>query len=77
MGIPTFCEIHSMSTNERERDVTADGHLWESEMVRTVSGDAPAELTAVVDELLNSLSARFSSVSSEIFSKSTSAHYQL
>ncbi|KAI9838143.1 MAG: hypothetical protein M1837_002638 [Sclerophora amabilis] len=33
------------------------------------SDDAPAELTAVVDELLDSLSSKFSSVSSEIFTK--------
>ncbi|PUU73665.1 hypothetical protein B9Z19DRAFT_1094554 [Tuber borchii] len=31
--------------------------------------EAPAELTAVVDDLLNSLSAKFASVSSEIFEK--------
>ena len=36
-----------------------------------ISDDAPAELTALVDELLNSLTSKFSSVSSEIFSKST------
>jgi len=59
--------LPSMSTNEKERNnPMADGRLQEPEMV---SGDAPAELTAVVDELLNSLSARFASVSSEIFSK--------
>jgi len=45
--------------------VTADGHLQSD----TVSEDAPAELTAVVDELLNGLATKFSSVSSEIFSK--------
>ncbi|KAI9856523.1 MAG: hypothetical protein M1813_008901 [Trichoglossum hirsutum] len=57
-----------MSTNESERNnVTEDGHLQEPDA--QVPGDAPAELTAVVDELLNSLSSRFSSVSSEIFSK--------
>ncbi|KAG0126349.1 hypothetical protein HOY82DRAFT_615287 [Tuber indicum] len=33
------------------------------------SGEAPAELTAVVDDLLNSLSTKFASVSSEIFEK--------
>jgi len=60
--------LPSMSTNEKERNnPMADGRLQEPEM--QVSGDAPAELTAVVDELLNSLSARFASVSSEIFSK--------
>jgi len=32
--------------------------------------DAPAELSAVVDELLNNLTTKFSAVSSEIFSKS-------
>ncbi|KAF8469213.1 heat shock factor binding protein 1-domain-containing protein [Kalaharituber pfeilii] len=31
--------------------------------------DAPAELTAVVDDLLNSLSQKFATVSSEIFEK--------
>lgn len=31
---------------------------------------APAELSAVVDELLNSLSNKFAGVSSEIFAKS-------
>ncbi|KAI9768232.1 MAG: hypothetical protein M1840_005062 [Geoglossum simile] len=57
-----------MSTNNRGRNnVVADARSEEPEM--QVSGDAPAELTAVVDELLNSLSARFGSVSSEIFSK--------
>ncbi|KAI9759228.1 MAG: hypothetical protein M4579_002516 [Chaenotheca gracillima] len=33
------------------------------------SEEAPAELTVVVDELLNSLSTKFASVSSEMFSK--------
>ncbi|PWW76676.1 hypothetical protein C7212DRAFT_319522 [Tuber magnatum] len=33
------------------------------------SEEAPAELTAVVDDLLNSLSTKFASVSSEIFEK--------
>ncbi|KAI9779730.1 MAG: hypothetical protein M1839_007228 [Geoglossum umbratile] len=57
-----------MSTNERARNnAMAGDRSQEPEM--QVSGDAPAELTAVVDELLNSLSARFASVSSEIFSK--------
>lgn len=36
------------------------------------TGDAPAELSAVVDELLNNLTSKFSAVSSEIFSKSWS-----
>jgi len=35
----------------------------------TNSTDAPAELSAVVDELLNSLSNKFAGVSSEIFAK--------
>jgi hypothetical protein len=34
---------------------------------------APAELSAVVDELLNSLSNKFAGVSSEIFAKSVSS----
>ncbi|RDL39519.1 uncharacterized protein BP5553_03859 [Venustampulla echinocandica] len=34
------------------------------------SVNAPAELSAVVDELLNSLSNKFAGVSSEIFAKS-------
>jgi len=34
-----------------------------------ISTDAPAELSAVVDELLNSLTTKFNSVSSQIFSK--------
>jgi len=36
------------------------------------SEDAPAELSAVVDELLSSLTSKFSTVSSEIFAKSES-----
>ncbi|KAL0635005.1 hypothetical protein Q9L58_006034 [Maublancomyces gigas] len=35
----------------------------------SISEDAPGELTAVVDELLDSLSTKFASVSSEIFEK--------
>ncbi|KAI5853088.1 hypothetical protein DFP73DRAFT_535076 [Morchella snyderi] len=35
----------------------------------TLSEDVPGELTAVVDELLDSLSTKFASVSSEIFEK--------
>ncbi|PSS12944.1 hypothetical protein M430DRAFT_68100 [Amorphotheca resinae ATCC 22711] len=35
----------------------------------TSDAAAPAELSAVVDELLNSLSNKFASVSKEIFSK--------
>ncbi|KAL5329018.1 hypothetical protein ACEPPN_002527 [Leptodophora sp. 'Broadleaf-Isolate-01'] len=40
--------------------------------VNSIAGDAtaPAELSAVVDELLNSLSNKFAGVSSEIFAKS-------
>ncbi|KAG4436164.1 hypothetical protein IFR05_008368 [Cadophora sp. M221] len=39
--------------------------------VTSIAGDAtaPAELSAVVDELLNSLSNKFAGVSSEIFAK--------
>ncbi|CZT41028.1 uncharacterized protein RSE6_00708 [Rhynchosporium secalis] len=39
--------------------------------VSSLAGDAtaPAELSAVVDELLNSLSNKFAGVSSEIFAK--------
>ncbi|KAH7342754.1 putative heat shock factor-binding protein 1 [Rhexocercosporidium sp. MPI-PUGE-AT-0058] len=39
--------------------------------VNSLAGDAtaPAELSAVVDELLNSLSNKFAGVSSEIFAK--------
>jgi heat shock factor-binding protein 1 len=36
----------------------------------TNDASAPAELSAVVDELLNSLSNKFAGVSSEIFAKS-------
>jgi heat shock factor-binding protein 1 len=36
----------------------------------TTDASAPAELSAVVDELLNSLSNKFAGVSSEIFAKS-------
>jgi len=35
----------------------------------TADASAPAELSAVVDELLNSLSNKFAGVSSEIFAK--------
>lgn len=35
----------------------------------TSADDAPAELSAVVDELLNSLTSKFSGVSSELFAK--------
>jgi heat shock factor-binding protein 1 len=41
-------------------------------MQTTTDTSAPAELSAVVDELLNSLSNKFAGVSSEIFAKSTS-----
>jgi hypothetical protein len=36
----------------------------------TTDASAPAELSAVVDELLNALSNKFAGVSSEIFAKS-------
>jgi hypothetical protein len=39
---------------------------------KTTDSSAPAELSAVVDELLNSLSNKFAGVSSEIFAKSMS-----
>ena len=38
----------------------------------TTDASAPAELSAVVDDLLNSLSNKFAGVSSEIFAKSAS-----
>ncbi|MCJ1224274.1 hypothetical protein MMC12_000918 [Toensbergia leucococca] len=53
-----------MSSPARDR-VSADGHL----QTGTNVDDAPAELTAVVDELLNGLSTKFSAVSAEIFGK--------
>jgi len=37
--------------------------------VSLVSEDAPAELSVVVDELLNSLSNKFANVSNDIFAK--------
>lgn len=40
----------------------------------TTDTSAPAELSAVVDELLNSLSNKFAGVSSEIFAKSMFPH---
>ena len=43
------------------------------ELQTTTEASAPAELSAVVDELLNSLSNKFAGVSSEIFAKSTSS----
>lgn len=39
-------------------------------VVQHTSENAPAELSAVVDELLNGLSAKFTSVSAEILTKS-------
>jgi len=51
-------------SNQPEK-VTADGHLRQS----ATDVDAPSELTAVVDELLNSLTVKFSSVSTEILAK--------
>ncbi|KAI9733312.1 MAG: hypothetical protein M1834_003396 [Cirrosporium novae-zelandiae] len=41
----------------------------DSQPTLTVSEDAPAELTAAVDELLSSLTSKFSSTSNEIFGK--------
>ncbi|KAI9678572.1 MAG: hypothetical protein M1817_005629 [Caeruleum heppii] len=46
--------------------ISADGHLQEE---TTVSETAPAELTAVVDALLENLSSKFTSVSTELFNK--------
>jgi len=40
-----------------------------SEEKKKATNDTPAELTAVVDDLLDSLSAKFASVSTEIFEK--------
>jgi len=37
--------------------------------VNSTGTDAPAELSAVVDELLNSISNKFAGVSSEVFAK--------
>ncbi|MCJ1298695.1 hypothetical protein MMC08_001485 [Hypocenomyce scalaris] len=56
--------LSSMSSPEKDR-VTADGHL----QAEASTEDAPAELTAVVDDLLNGLSTKFSAVSAEIFAK--------
>ncbi|KAA6408660.1 MAG: hypothetical protein FRX48_07742 [Lasallia pustulata] len=53
-----------MSSPEKDR-VTDDGHL----RTDATTDDAPAELTAVVDDLLNGLSTKFSAVSAEIFAK--------
>jgi len=65
MGMPIG---RRMPTSDKANHaVTSDGHLQETEM--GVPIDAPAELSAVVDELLDALTAKFSSVSSELFSK--------
>jgi len=50
---------------------SADGPS-DNRPVSLVSEDAPAELSVVVDELLNSLSNKFANVSSDIFAKSLS-----
>lgn len=47
---------------------SADGPS-DNRPVSLVSEDAPAELSVVVDELLNSLSNKFANVSSDIFAK--------
>ncbi|KAI1824692.1 heat shock factor binding protein 1-domain-containing protein [Xylaria intraflava] len=47
-----------MSSNNQEDENTIDRN-----------GNSPDELTAVVEELLNSLSTKFATVSSEIFAK--------
>ncbi|KAI4135973.1 MAG: hypothetical protein LQ347_000205 [Umbilicaria vellea] len=53
-----------MSSPAKDR-VTEDGHL----QTDVNTDDAPAELTVVVDDLLNGLSTKFSAVSAEIFAK--------
>ncbi|MCJ1256116.1 hypothetical protein MMC24_003936 [Lignoscripta atroalba] len=45
--------------------VTADGHL----QTQPSTQDAPAELSAAVDELLDGLTTKFDAVSTEIFAK--------
>ncbi|KAI9875872.1 MAG: hypothetical protein M1830_007862 [Pleopsidium flavum] len=55
----------SKMASSAQDSVTADGHLQHE----SAPEDAPAELTAVVDELLNGLSTKFSAVSTEIFAK--------
>jgi len=47
----------------------ADGSSDDQPAPMQPAEDAPAELSAVVDELLNSLSSKFAGVSSEIFAK--------
>lgn len=44
-------------------------HRDRADLPKQLSEDTPGELTAVVDELLDSLSTKFASVSSEIFEK--------
>lgn len=53
-------------TNDPPKPDTANTTLGDTS---ALSEDAPGELTAVVDELLDSLSTKFASVSSEIFEK--------
>ncbi|KZF26580.1 hypothetical protein L228DRAFT_264959 [Xylona heveae TC161] len=53
-----------MSSPSQDK-VTADGHLESDE----IAGDGPAELAASVDELLNGLEKKFTSVSTEILAK--------
>jgi len=70
-----------MDSNDRDRDRNRDrdtgrDRVGSPEKVRAsknsptnTEATAPAELSAVVDELLNSLSNKFAGVSSEIFAK--------
>lgn len=44
--------------------------MADSAQIQQADSNAPAELSAVVDELLNTLSNKFAGVSSEIFAKS-------
>ncbi|KAI1026250.1 hypothetical protein LB504_011273 [Fusarium proliferatum] len=53
-----------MASNEPQPDPTANSKT------ENPSDDARADVTAAVEELLNSLSNKFAGVSSEIFAKS-------
>ncbi|KAI6710165.1 hypothetical protein JHW43_007297 [Diplocarpon mali] len=66
---PTENRSNSRNSVSSNGLTPADTSNLLTDRIQTIDSTAPAELSAVVDELLNSLSNKFAGVSSEIFAK--------
>lgn len=64
-------DVSSVSLDQVSRSIYYSSIVWPCLTNYNQSEGAPAELSAVVDELLQQLQTKFSSISSDLLAKST------